>query len=104
MADLSDRMRALLKAIRANAKAWQSPLEVAERLGWSVEETTDLLADLDLAGLIVVRESDESDPVIALVPLATAEWPTPVTSPRNPAYARPSRPRSSVTAAGSVTS
>lgn len=49
--------------------AWQRPSELAKLLSWSVEETTDLLADLDVAGWLEVWEQ-EGEPSVTLSALA----------------------------------
>lgn len=95
---------------------WTTPAALASRLGRDEEETIDLLAALDAAGLIHVREPENGgDPIVSLSPrgvgvvcAATAR-----SAPRDRQVAgawssdyrpSPSRPRMVATAAGSVAS
>lgn len=61
----SDKWPILLDALQQGAGTWRTPSEVAADLGWDPESTTDLLADLDVAGLVEVWER-RNDVVVAL--------------------------------------
>jgi hypothetical protein len=117
MSEVSQIWRTVLDAM---PNGWTAPAAIALRLGRDVEETTDLLAALDAAGLISVQEAEESgDPVVMLAPrglgviraasvsrangprdrrepVAAGSWSSP--------YERPSRSRIAATASGSVAS
>lgn len=74
MAELSVVSRQLLEALIGGPKAWQTPDAVAEALGLGVEETTDLLCELDMAGWLVVWDGEDAPgrcegPVVCLSPL-----------------------------------
>ena len=69
MVELSERWRPVLNALIDASIAWQAPSQIAAALGRSVEETTDLLCELDVAGWIVVWDDPEG-PVITLSALA----------------------------------
>ena len=116
MPEVSQSWRTVLDAMPSG---WTTPAAIASRLGRDVEETTDLLAALDAAGLVSVGEPEGvSDPVVTLSPrgvgvvrAAVARSNAP-RDHREPAmagawsspYDRPSRARTSATAAGSVAS
>ena len=117
MSEVSQIWRTVLDAM---PNGWTAPAAIASRLGRDVEETTDLLAALDAAGLISVQEAEEGgDPVVMLAPrglgvirpatilkangprdrrdpIAVGSW--------SSAYERPSRSRIAATASGSVAS
>ncbi|CAN5866516.1 hypothetical protein BH23PLA1_BH23PLA1_09330 [soil metagenome] len=59
----------ILETLAQGPASGRSPAELAERMGLGVEETTDALADMDVAGLIAVWEPDEI-PSVTLSPLA----------------------------------
>jgi hypothetical protein len=116
MSEVSQSWRTVLDAMPSG---WTTPAAIASRLGRDVEETTDLLAALDAAGLISVREpEDEDGPIVTLSPRGVGAVRAAVARSngsrdhREPAmagawsssYDRPSRARTSATAAGSVAS
>ncbi len=69
MSDVPQSWRTVLEAMEAGPSVWASPADVASRLGRDLDETTDLLATLDAAGLVLVREPDGFDgPVVTLAP------------------------------------
>jgi len=68
MVELSEAWRDVVNAVIAAPVAWLSPAELADALGRGVQETTDLLCDLDLAGWLEVWDG-ESGPVVTLSPL-----------------------------------
>ncbi len=53
---LTEQSRRLLEMLQDGTLSSNTPAEVARKLGWDVEQTTDLLADLHVAGWIVVHE------------------------------------------------
>lgn len=59
MADLSEQWRAVLDAVRSGPVAWRSPAEVADALGWNVDQTSDELASMDVAGWVDIWEQDD---------------------------------------------
>jgi hypothetical protein len=59
MFELNDLCHRLLQAIVSAPLAWQSPPQLATRLGLDLDATTDALADLDLAGWIDPWEMGE---------------------------------------------
>ena len=61
----------ILVAVVAGPLAWRTPAEVATCAGREVEETTDVLAELDVAGWVEVWDRDEG-PAVTLSPLAAA--------------------------------
>lgn len=114
MSDVPQIWRTVLDAMPSG---WTTPAALAARLGRDVEETTDLLASLDEAGLIRVREPEGADgPVVSLSNRGTAiTRPAPPRGDRRPVGAgasspswgtqdRPRSPRMAATAAGSVAS
>lgn len=57
----------VLEALESSMSPWMTPTAVAGRLGLDVEETTDMLATLDAAGLVSVLEPEDGDgPLVAL--------------------------------------
>ena len=68
MVELSEACQGVVNALIAAPVAWLSPAELADALGRGVQETTDLLCDLDLAGWLAVWDG-ESGPVVTLSPL-----------------------------------
>lgn len=115
MPEVSHLWRMVLGAMPTDA--WTTPAALSNRLGLDIEATTDLLASLDEAGLVVVSEPVEADGPVAMPSPrgieATRRSHGRSTRDRalvgaggwsaSPDY-RPSRPRISATAAGSVTS
>jgi hypothetical protein len=116
MSEVSQIWRTVLDAMPSG---WTTPAAIASRLGRDVEETTDLLAALDAAGLVTVREPEGADgPVVTLSPRGVGALRAAVArsnAPRDrrePAmagawsspYERSNRARTAVTAAGSVAS
>lgn len=69
MADLPDTWMTVLNILLEGPVAWRSPAEVAKALGRNDSETTDLLSDLNVAGLVAVWETD-SGPLVILSALA----------------------------------
>jgi hypothetical protein len=69
MAVLSDAWTLVLNVLLEAPVAWRSPEEIAAALGWGEGEVTDLLCDLDVAGWLVVWET-ETGPLVTLSPLA----------------------------------
>lgn len=69
MSAIPDDLLPVMNALVVAPIAWRTPLEVASALGLGEEETTDLLCDLDLAGLIDVWDQAEG-PVVTLSALA----------------------------------
>ena len=55
--DLSSR---LLRAVVSAPIAWQTPAELAERLGQAIDPTSDALADLDIDGWLDPWEVDDT--------------------------------------------
>ncbi len=69
MSEAPQSWHTVLEAIESGLSVWTNPAELAARLGSDLDETTDVLAALDIAGLILVREPDSFDgPVVALAP------------------------------------
>ena len=69
MFDVPQSWCIVLESLESSPLVWMTPRELAVRLGGDVEETTDVLAALDVAGLILVREPNTFDgPVVALAP------------------------------------
>ena len=56
---LSDIGRVVLQALCEGPVAWRTPAELAADLGWKLDTTCDVLADLDVAGWIAVWERPE---------------------------------------------
>jgi len=69
--DLPECWSAALEALLTAPVAWRTPAQVAGALGRGVEEATDLLCELDLAGWVAVWESPDG-PVVTLSALAAA--------------------------------
>ena len=115
MSEVPQIWRTVLDAM---PNGWTTPTAIALRLGRDVEETTDLLAAIDAAGLISVREAEDADEiVVSLSPrdlgAGAASRPSGPRDRRAPAvaeswsssYDRPTnRSRMAVTATGSVAS
>jgi hypothetical protein len=68
MFEIPEDWSVVLDALIQAPVAWQSPEEVAIAIGLGVDETTDILCALDLAGWVVVWDSTEG-PYITLSPL-----------------------------------
>ena len=56
--ELNKSERAVLRAITDAPVAWQTPEELASRLGFDPDQTNDLLADLDVEGWISAWEPE----------------------------------------------
>lgn len=69
MADLPETGIAVMNALIGAPLAWQAPAQLATALGRDLEETLDLLCDLDVSGWVDVWE-DQDGPLITLSPLA----------------------------------
>jgi hypothetical protein len=69
MFNIPDVWKQILNALIAAPVAWQSPRQIALALGWDVDETTDLLSAMDLAGWIATWEVEPAL-VVTLSPLA----------------------------------
>ena len=66
MLQATEAFSSVLTALRRGNKRWCSPADLADQLGWDIEKTTDVLALMDLSGLILVRDPDERHgPVVA---------------------------------------
>jgi hypothetical protein len=68
MNPIPETWQKLIAVFAGGDPAWQPPDRIAAALGEPVEETTDLLADLHVAGLLDVWERDDGL-VVALSPL-----------------------------------
>src|SRR5262249_4790366 len=69
MNDLPESRRRLLATMVDAPIAWITPEALAERLGWDLSSTTDLLAELDVSGWVEVWERDDG-PNVTLTGLA----------------------------------
>jgi hypothetical protein len=69
MVEMPEEWEPILNALIASPDACQSPAELAEALGSSVEETTDLLSAMDVSGWISVWDCD-AGPIVTLSALA----------------------------------
>ncbi len=58
MRDLSEEGRRIIEALIKAPVAWQSPGELARSIGRDLEETTDLVANLDVSGWLTAWERD----------------------------------------------
>lgn len=56
MVDLTENGRRVIEALLKAPLAWQSPEQLASAMGFGVEETTDVLADLDASGWLTAWE------------------------------------------------
>ncbi|MFO0952759.1 MAG: hypothetical protein U0835_16745 [Isosphaeraceae bacterium] len=65
---LSGPGRAVIDAMAGGPGSWRTPAELASQVGRSVDETSDILCDLDLAGWVQVLER-EAGLFVALSPL-----------------------------------
>jgi hypothetical protein len=61
----SETWPAVLEALQQAAGRWHTPCRIAADLGWDRELTLDVLADLDVAGLVEVWERRD-DVTVAL--------------------------------------
>ena len=68
---LSDVGRRIVDAVIDAPVAWRSPGELAERLGWNLDQTLDEIATLDAAGWLEAWELIDG-PVVTLSVAATA--------------------------------
>ncbi|WZO97997.1 hypothetical protein EP7_005049 [Isosphaeraceae bacterium EP7] len=73
MDTLPESCAPLIDALIRSSRAWQTPREVASATGLEVEQTTDLLADLDLAGWLDVWECDPRQGPVVTLTAAAAE-------------------------------
>ena len=78
MLALSNRSVLVIETLIQGSVAWRSPAGLARRLGWTLDETNDILCDLDLAGWIVTRDI-ETGILVTLSPRAAAQWKGPKT-------------------------
>lgn len=60
MSLLSEAAWHLLEALHREPTSWWTPEDAARELGWDVDSTADLLADLDVAGWVDVRERTDA--------------------------------------------
>lgn len=58
MRELSDRSVLVIDTLIHGLVAWHSPAALARRLGWTLDEISDILCDLDIEGLIAIRDTD----------------------------------------------
>ena len=68
---LSEVGRRIIDAVIDAPVAWRTPVELAERLGWTLEQTQDEIATLDAAGWLEAWELIDG-PVVTLSVAATA--------------------------------
>ena len=68
MSELPDAWIPVLNALLRARVAWQTPAQLAESLGRDGASATDVLCDLDIAGWIVVWESEDG-PFVTLSPV-----------------------------------
>jgi hypothetical protein len=73
MVELPENWKKILDFVVDAPIAWQSPEEIAQALRQDVEETTDLLSDMDAAGWISVWDL-EPGPVVTLSTLAAYHY------------------------------
>ncbi len=69
MAVLPDAWLVVLNVLLEGPTAWRAPSEIAEAIGRDVDETMDLLCELDVAGWLAIWET-ESGPQVTLSPVA----------------------------------
>jgi hypothetical protein len=69
MFEMPEAWLPIVNALIEAPVAWRTPAEVAVALGRDVEEVTDLLGDLDVAGWVDVWDRDPM-PLVTLTPLA----------------------------------
>jgi hypothetical protein len=73
MVEIPENWKRVLDFVVEAPVAWQSAAAIAEALAWGVEETTDLLADMDVAGWVSVWVV-EPEPLITLSTLAAYHY------------------------------
>ncbi len=71
MVDLPENGIPVMNALLGAPLAWQSPAQLADALGRELEETLDLLCNLDVVGWLEVWDCEEG-PLITLSPFAAA--------------------------------
>lgn len=71
MTQLPESWHDLVNSLADGGAAWRTPEQIAAAIGGEIEETTDLLASLDAAGLVDVWERDDG-PVVTLSPLGAS--------------------------------
>jgi hypothetical protein len=73
MVEIPENWKSVLDFLVEAPVAWQSIAQIARALVWGVEETTDLLSDMDVAGWISVWVL-EPEPLITLSTLAAYHY------------------------------
>ena len=73
MRELSERSVLVIEALIQGSIAWRSPTDLAKHLGWSHDETNDILCDFDLSGWIDVWDSN-SGILVKLSSIAATRW------------------------------
>jgi hypothetical protein len=73
MVEIPENWKKVLDFLVEAPVAWQSAADIARALVWDVEETTDLLSDMDVAGWVSVWVI-EPEPVITLSTLAAYHY------------------------------
>jgi hypothetical protein len=73
MAEIPENWKRILDFLVEAPVAWQSAAAIAEALAWGLDETTDLLADMDVAGWVSVWVV-EPEPLITLSALAAYHY------------------------------
>jgi hypothetical protein len=73
MFEIPEAWHQILEALIAAPVAWQAPKEVARAVGRDVEETTDTLCEMDVAGWIAVWDIEPA-PLVTLTPLAAHRY------------------------------
>lgn len=73
MVEMPDAWLPVMNALLDAPVAWRTPAQLAAAIGRGVDETNDLLCDLELAGWLVVWDA-EPGPLVTLSPLAAARW------------------------------
>lgn len=95
MIGLSDQSVLVIEALLQGVIAWQSPAELARGLGWTLDETNDVLCDLDTTGWIEVWDTD-TGVFVTLSPRAASEWNATIIEigpTKSPQWQRGSQPR-----------
>jgi hypothetical protein len=73
MIEIPENWKKVLDFLVQAPVAWQSATDIARTLLWDVEETTDLLSDMDVAGWVSVWVI-EPEPVVTLSALAAYHY------------------------------
>jgi hypothetical protein len=81
MAEMPDTWISVLNALIQARSPWQTPAQVASVLGRDLDETLDVLCDLDVAGLVSVWEPGSSLSPVPSVPIDLPESPVVTLSP-----------------------